>query len=70
MNDVIVTEYVVLCERLAALDAAAEQGVYARLDQLWYAEMTEIEHAEAERRLYARPIAQQLWHEDRRTEDP
>ena len=55
MNETIVVEYVELCARLASLDSEAEieaeERLYARLDQLWYAEMTGTDRAEAERRL-------------------
>lgn len=51
MNDAIVTEYVELCERLAALEEEETIRLYARLDELWYVLMTESDQAEAERRL-------------------
>ena len=56
MNEALVTEYVELRARLAALDAETEQRLYVRLDQLWYAEMTEADRSEAERRLVAEDL--------------
>lgn len=51
MNEPVITEYVELCARLTALDAETEHRLYACLDQLWYAEMTAADRAEAARRL-------------------
>jgi hypothetical protein len=61
----IVTEYVDLCEQLAAIESVdedAEQDLYARLDQLWYVEMTADEQHEAEDRLVAKARS---WHDTR-----
>ena len=52
----LVAEYVDLCRRLAVealLSAEAERRHCERLDQLWYAEMTEADRAEALRRIAA-----------------
>jgi len=70
MNEAIVIEYVDLCTRLAALDAETEDQLYARLHQLWYAEMTAADRAEAERRLAAVDSKDRAWHDARRIEDP
>ena len=51
-----IAEYVDLCRRLAAealTSEEAEQRHCDRLDQLWYAEMTEADRAEAQRRIAA-----------------
>lgn len=73
MRDPIVTEYVELSARLASLeadvDALVEEKLYARLDQLWYVEMTEEEHREAERRLAELGASDRAWHDARHTED-
>ena len=68
MRDVIVVEYVELCEQLAAaslVGEAAEQALYSMLDQLWHVEMSDVERREAEDRLVAKARA---WHDARRTE--
>ena len=70
MNESIVVEYVDLCARLAALDAETEEQRYARLDQLWYVEMTAADRTEAEKRLTAVGSKDRAWHDVRRTEDP
>ena len=70
MNEAIVIEYVDLCTRLAALDAETEEQLYTRLDQLWYAEMTDADRTEAEKRLTALDSKDRAWHDARRTEDP
>jgi len=70
MRDAIVTEYVELCEQLAAaemIDDDAGQALHGRLDQLWYVEMTENERFEAVDRLVAGARA---WHDARRAGDP
>jgi hypothetical protein len=61
----IVMEYVDLCELLAATGSVnedIEQDLYARLDQLWYVELSDDERHEAEDRLVARARA---WHDAR-----
>lgn len=65
MNEALVTEYVELHARLAAIDAETEEHFYARLDQLWYAEMTETDHAEAEKRLRELGSKGRAWDERR-----
>jgi len=71
MNDDAITEYVDLCEQLTATELldheTAEAQLYARIDELWYAVMTEEERAEAEDRLVSKARA---WHDARRVEDP
>jgi hypothetical protein len=70
VRDEVVTEYVELCEQLAAaasIEEDAEERLYGRLDQLWYVEMMDDERAEAEDRLVARA---RTWHDARRREDP
>jgi hypothetical protein len=70
VRDEVVTEYVELCEQLAAaasIEEDAEERLYGRLDQLWYVEMMDDERAEAEDRLVARA---RTWHDARRSEDP
>ena len=50
MSGAAVVEYVDLCERVAAealLAEEAESRLYERLDQLWHAEMSEDDRAEA-----------------------
>jgi hypothetical protein len=46
----LVAEYVDLCKQLAA-KAPPPKEVEQRLDQLWYAEMTEADRAEAQKRI-------------------
>ena len=70
MNEALVTDYVELCAQLVALDAETEARFYARLDQIWYAEMTEVDRAEAERRLAEVGSKDRAWHDARRTDDP
>ena len=70
MNEQLVIEYVELCARLASLDAETEQRFYARLDQIWYAEMTAADRAEAEKRLSVLGSKDRGWHDARRTEGP
>jgi hypothetical protein len=79
MRDAIITEYVELCERFAAADLVdegtvleladedAEQAFYARLDQLWYVEMSFDERDEAVERMVPKARA---WHDARRVVDP
>jgi len=73
MRESIVTEYVELSARLASLatdaDVEAEERLYTRLDRLWYAEMTDNERREAERRLEALGASDRAWHDARRMED-
>ena len=69
MNEALVTEYVELCVQLAALVVETEESFYTRLDQLWYAEMTDVDRAEAEQRLNKLGAADRAWHVDRRVED-
>jgi hypothetical protein len=70
MNDDVITEYVDLCEQLAATELldnqTAEAQLYDRLDELWYTVMTDDEHDEAEDRLVAKARA---WHDARRAVD-
>jgi hypothetical protein len=66
MNEALVTEYVELWARLAALDVETEAQVYARLDHLWYAEMTFLDRVEAEQRLRKLSVGR----DDRRMEKP
>lgn len=56
MSGAVIDEYVELSERIAveALFADRIEHLYARLDQLWYAEMTADDRAEAQRRLHAK----------------
>lgn len=54
MSDAIITEYVELCEQIAAEALFAEeveQRLYDRLDRLWYAEMSAADREEAVNRL-------------------
>ena len=69
MNEALVTDYVELCAQLAALDVETEERFYARLDQIWYAEMTEADRSEAERRLSALGSKDRAWHDERSAED-
>ena len=70
MNDAVVSEYVALCEQLttpgSSLDLATEERLYARLDQLWYLEMSGEDREAAEGRLSAAARAD---HDDRRREE-
>lgn len=63
MSDAVVIEYLDLYEQIAVealfAEAAVEQRLYDRLDQLWYAEMTDAHRREAEDRLAAKGRA---WH--------
>jgi len=62
MSDGVVTEYVELCEQIAAEALFAEeveQRLYDRLDQLWYAEMSAADREEAAGRLVAKASAWQ-----------
>jgi hypothetical protein len=54
-----IDEYVELSERIAveALFADRIEHLYARLDQLWYAEMSVDDRVEAQRRLHAKDQA-------------
>lgn len=55
VNTALVTEYVDLCAQITAealFSKEVEQRYYDRLDQLWYAEMTQADRYEAERRLH------------------
>ena len=70
MNEALVIEYVELSARLALLDAESEQRFYARLDEVWYLEMTCVDRAEAEKRLSALGSKDRGGHDARRTEDP
>lgn len=55
VDEAIVTEYVGLSLRLmdcwAAIDAEVQEQLCARLDYLWYAQMTEDDRIEADRRV-------------------
>ncbi len=54
MNLAAVVEYVELCDQLGTALLAEQEGrLYDRLDQLWYQVMTDVDHAEADRRLAA-----------------
>jgi hypothetical protein len=70
MNEAVVNEYVALCEQLtaaeSALDQSAEERLYARLDQLWYLEMSGEDREAAEARLSATARAE---HDGRRREE-
>ena len=58
MNEAIVTEYVELSGQITAeamFSREVEQRHYDRLDHLWYAEMTDVDRAEAQRRLSSPP---------------
>jgi hypothetical protein len=70
VRDAVVTEYVELCEQLAAVESVDEDAdqddLYARLDQLWYVEMLDDERAEAEERLV---VKASVWHAARRVAD-
>jgi hypothetical protein len=63
VSDTIVSEYLDLCEQIAVealfAEAAVAQGLYDRLDRLWYVEMTDAHRREAEVRLAAKGRA---WH--------
>lgn len=69
MNEALVTEYVELCARLVAIDSETEERFYARLDQIWYAEMTTTDRFEAEKRLSELGSKDRAWHDERRAED-
>lgn len=61
MNDVLVSEYVDLCEQIAAqalFSEWTEQRLCDRLDRLWHTEMTADDRAEAQARLNAKA---QIW---------
>ena len=61
MSESAVVEYVDLCERVAAEALLAEEveaRLYARLDQLWHAEMSEDDRAEAHDLLAAKARAE------------
>jgi len=66
VRDAIVTEYLELCEQLAAAELVDEdadhQALYARLDQLWYVELLDDERYEVEDRLVAKA---RTWHDAR-----
>lgn len=70
MNDDLITEYVELCEQLAATELldgqTAEPTLYERLDQIWNDELTDEERREVDDRLVAKA---RQWHDARRTED-
>ncbi len=70
MNDELITEYVELCEQLAATELLdgqlAEASLYERLDQIWSEELTDEERRETEDRLV---VKARQWHAARRTED-
>jgi hypothetical protein len=68
VNDDRISEYVRLCGQIAALDADVEFRAYARLDDLWYMQMTDVDRAEAEKRL-SQAAVPQAWHKQRRTEE-
>jgi hypothetical protein len=70
MNEAVITEYVELCAQLSALDIETEEKFYARLDALWYRELTGEDRTEAERRLTALGNADRAWHDDRRKVTP
>jgi hypothetical protein len=56
VNEAIVIEYVELSGQITAqamFSREVEQRFYDRLDQLWYAEMTDDDRVEAQRRLSA-----------------
>lgn len=53
-NNVAIVEYVELCEQLGTLSVEEERRSLARLDQLWYSEMTAADRDEADRRLIVR----------------
>ena len=56
MNEALVIEYVELSGQITAealFSKEVEQRYLDRLDQLWYAEMTEADRDEAQRRLRA-----------------
>jgi predicted DNA-binding ArsR family transcriptional regulator len=70
VNEAIVTEYVELCAQLSALDVETEERFYARLDTIWYTEMSAEDRAAAESRLTALGNGDRAWHDDRRKENP
>lgn len=52
MNEAVLAEYMNLCEQLVTGNpSTAENRLYARLDQLWYREMTDEDREEADKRL-------------------
>ena len=60
MSEGLITEYLELCERIAAealFAEAVEARLYARLDQLWYGEMSTADRVEAQAQLTARAQA-------------
>lgn len=67
MPEAVVTEYVELCERIAAealFSEGAEDKLYDRLDRLWYVEMSAEDRALAQDRLRSKAEA---WGAIRRT---
>lgn len=70
MNDDLITEYVELCEQIAATELldglTSEAPLYERLDQIWCEELTDEERRETEERLVAKA---RQWHDARRAED-
>jgi vacuolar-type H+-ATPase subunit C/Vma6 len=69
VNDAAVTEYVELCEQIAAqslFSEGDEQKLYDRLDRLWYREMSAVERSEAQQRLRMKA---QAWASVHRTKD-
>lgn len=68
MNEDRVSEYVRLSGQIAALEADVEFRAYARLDDLWYMQMTDADRAEAEKRL-SQIAVPQAWHKQRRMEE-
>jgi hypothetical protein len=69
MNEPLVVEYVELHARLATVAADTEEFFHTRLDQIWYAEMTEDDRFEAVRRLSALGSKDRTWHAERRVEE-
>lgn len=69
MNETLIIEYVELCALLSALDVEAEQRLYARLDQLWYTELTSEDQVEVEKRLAALGDKDRAWHASRHAEN-